>query len=74
MEVVKKTDDYTIVKKRSGRYGVKGNNKKWINGNDKIQILVDAGLIKAAVKAEAPAEPEADEAPAEAEAEAPAEE
>lgn len=79
MEVVKKTEDYIIYKKRSGRYGVKNSAGKWINGNDKTNILVEAGLIKAApvkapepVEEEAPAE-EAAEAPAEEAAEAPAE-
>jgi hypothetical protein len=72
MEVVKKTDDYTIVKKKSGRYGVKGKSKKWINGDDKAKILANEGLIKLTAKAPAPVE---EEAPAEAAAEeAPAEE
>ena len=59
MEVVKKTDDYTIFKKKSGRYGVKGKNNKWINGDDKIKILADEGLIKLTAKAPAPVEEEA---------------
>lgn len=64
METVKQTENYTIIKKRSGRYGVKGSNKKWINGEEKAKILNAEGLIKlsvAAPKEEAPAE----EAPAE---------
>ena len=73
MEIVKKEKDYTIVKKRSGRYGVLNKNKKWINGDEKAKILADAGLIKMSVKQEAPA---AEEAPAEQEAatDAPSEE
>ena len=47
MEVVKKTGEYTIYKKKSGRYGVQGSNKKWINGDEKIKILLSEGLIKA---------------------------
>lgn len=72
METVKATENYTIFKKRSGRYGVKGSNKKWINGEEKAKILSEEGLIKLSVAAEKPAE----EAPAEeAEAsETPAEE
>ena len=72
MEVVKQTDEYTVIKKRSGRFGVKNAEGKWINGEDKVKILVAEGLIKAAVPAEKPAE----EAPAEeaAEAAAPADE
>lgn len=69
MEVVKKTDEYTIYKKKSGRYGVQGSNKKWINGDDKIKILLGEGLIKATAPkpAEAPAEETvSEEAPAEA--------
>lgn len=73
MEVVKKTDDYTIVKKKSGRYGVKGKNKKWINGDDKAKILANEGLIKLTSKAPAPVEEEAPAQEASAE-EAPAEE
>lgn len=61
MEIVKKEKDYTIVKKRNGRFGVLTNKKKWINGDEKAKILADAGLIKVSVKQEAPAE----EAPAE---------
>lgn len=76
METVKKTDKYTIFKKRNGRYSVQGTNKKWINGDEKAKILADEGLIKLSVAApapveEAPAEEAAEAAPAE---EAPAEE
>lgn len=46
MEIVKKTKSYTVIKKRSGRFGVLGANGKWINGNDKIKILLEEGLIK----------------------------
>ena len=59
MEIVKKEKAYTIVKKRSGRYGVLNKNKKWINGDEKAKILADAGLIKMSVKQEAPAVEEA---------------
>ncbi len=77
METVKKTDNYTVFKKRNGRFSVQGKNKKWINGDEKAKILADEGLIKLSVAAPAPVEeapveeapaeeaPAADEAPAE---------
>lgn len=46
MEVVKKTNRYTIFKKRSGRYGVRSAGGAWVNGDDKAKILMDEGLIK----------------------------
>ena len=49
MEKVKETDNYVIFKKRNGRYGVKSPTGKWINGNDKVKILIEEGLIKAAL-------------------------
>lgn len=73
METVKATENYTIFKKRSGRYGVKGSNKKWINGEEKAKILSEEGLIKLSVAAEKPAEEEAPVEEAAAE-ETPAEE
>ena len=57
MEVVKSTKEYTIFKKRNGRYGVKKPNGSWINGEEKVKILLDQGLIKVAE----PKAPEADE-------------
>ncbi len=86
MEIVKQTDEYEIVKKRSGRYGVRGKNRKWVNGDEKVRILLAEKLIKApepkAPEAEAPpedvpaeqaAEASAEEAPTEEAADAPAE-
>ena len=59
MEVVKKKDDLTIVKKRSGRYGVRKSNGQWLNGADKVAVLLAEGLITApAPKAEPEPEPE----------------
>jgi len=67
MELVKKTSDYQIFKKRSGRYCVQKDKKTWLHGDDKVKILVTHKLIKAAM-------PKAKEAPkVEAPAEAPAE-
>lgn len=62
MEVVKKKDDLTIVKKRSGRYGVRKSNGQWLNGADKVAVLLAEGLITAPAPK---AEPEVEEAPAE---------
>jgi hypothetical protein len=56
MELVKKVGETTIYKKKSGRFGVQNKKNKWINGDEKAKILVDAGLIKVSVKAKAPAE------------------
>lgn len=76
MEVVKKTSEYTVFKKRSGRFGVQNKEKKWVNGDEKVKILLDESLIKAPTpkKPEAPAaeepkaeEPKAEEAKAEEE-------
>lgn len=61
MKTVKKTAEYTIYQKRNGRFAVKGADKKWVNKDDKVAILLDAGLIKVTLPAEKPAE----EAPAE---------
>jgi len=58
MEVVKKTKEYTIIKKRSGRYAVKNASNKWVNGQEKVAILSTEKLIKLTApkkKEEAPA-------------------
>ncbi|PQJ94849.1 hypothetical protein [Chromatium okenii] len=46
MQKVKKTAEYTLFQKKSGRYAVKGKNKKWINGDAKQAILANEQLIK----------------------------
>lgn len=52
MDIVKKAETYTVVKKRNGRFGVKASNGSWINGEEKVKILLAEKLIKApAVKA-----------------------
>jgi hypothetical protein len=74
MEVVKKTKEHIILKKRSGRYGVRTPKGQWINGDDKLAVLAEAGLaVKPVKKAPPPEEPAAEAAP-EGEAEAAAEE
>jgi hypothetical protein len=60
MELVKKVGSNTIYKKRSGRFGVQTKNKKWVNGDDKAAVLLEAGLIKVSKAQAKPAE----EAPA----------
>lgn len=47
METVKKAETYTVYKKRNGRYGVKDAQGKWINGEEKVKILLTEKLIKA---------------------------
>jgi len=47
MKVVKKTPEYTVYQKRTERYAVKAADKSWINGDDKIKILLAEKLIKA---------------------------
>lgn len=63
MKVVKKTPEYTVYEKRSKRYAVKGSDKKWINGEEKVKILLAEKLIE--VKLPAPKVEEAEEVAAE---------
>ncbi len=46
MELVKKSGDNEIFKKRSGRYAVKGANGSFLHGADKIKVLSQEGLLK----------------------------
>ena len=48
MKVIRKTKNYIIYQKRSGRYGVQDSAKHWINQEEKVQILAAEGLIKMA--------------------------
>lgn len=68
MQLVKKTADYTIYQKRSKRYAVRDAEKKWVNGDEKITILLKEKLVKVAA-----AKPKVEEAAAEEAPEAPAE-
>lgn len=69
MKVVKKTDEYAILKRRDNRFAVVDNNKRPINGEDKAKILSAEGMIKipepkaAPVEEEAPADDAAETAP-----------
>ncbi len=51
----KETKDYTIEKKRSGRYAVLDLKGKNINGDAKTEILLKEGLVKKLTKKPAPA-------------------
>ena len=42
----KESKDYTLQKKRSGRYAVLGKDGKYINGDAKAEILLKEGVIK----------------------------
>lgn len=67
MKVIKNTAEYTVFQRRDGRHAVRADGK-WVNGDDKVEILYKEELLK---KPEPKAEPEepAEEAAAEGEAE-----
>ena len=67
MKLVKKTDEYIIYQRSDNRYAVTDANKKPINGDDKVRVLVAEELIKVALPAE-PEEPVEEEAATESEA------
>lgn len=71
MQVVTRTDEYTIYKKRNQRYAVRNKDREWVRGDDKVAVLLAHNLIAAPTpKApEQPEEPEAAEAAAGEEAE-----
>lgn len=50
METVKKTGTHTIVKKKSGRYGVLTKKGKWVNAQDKVDILTKEKFLTAPKK------------------------
>ena len=48
LKVVKKTDEYTIYQRGDERYAVKDADKKPVNGDEKVKILVaDANALAA---------------------------
>lgn len=62
MKLEKKTAEYTVLKRRDGRFAVQGKNKQFINAEEKLKILIAEGLVKAPEpKAEPEPEPEAAE-------------
>jgi hypothetical protein len=71
MKLVKKTAEFTILKRNDGRYAVQDSNKNAVNGEEKARILTEEGLITTAVAAAPEEEAPAEEAPTE---EAPTEE
>ena len=57
MKELKKTGEYTIFEKKSGRYAVKNADRKIVSAEEKQKVLLEAGLIKLSEpKAVAPAE------------------
>jgi hypothetical protein len=42
---VKTTGDHRIFQKRSGRYAVQDKNKRFLHGDDKTKVLLEAGLV-----------------------------
>ncbi|MEP6390451.1 MAG: hypothetical protein ABJ056_11070 [Halioglobus sp.] len=69
MKLVKKTDDYSIYQRGDKRYAVEDSSKSAVNGEEKVRILVEEGLITVSVAAEpeAAVEEVAEEAAAEEE-------
>ncbi|WOJ96273.1 hypothetical protein R0137_13595 [Congregibacter brevis] len=63
MKLVKKTDEYSVFQRGDERYAVKDASKRPVNGEEKVRILLEEGLIKVAEPAAVEAAPE--EAPAE---------
>ena len=45
MKVIKKTKDYVIYQKGSGRYAIKDADKNWVNADEKIKILLAESII-----------------------------
>lgn len=45
MNEVKKTAEYRIFKKKSGRYAVRAKSKLWLHGEEKEKVLLDEQLI-----------------------------
>ena len=46
----KKEKEYTLQKKRSGRYAVIGKDGKYIHGDAKVEILIKEKILKAPAK------------------------
>ena len=71
----KKNPEYKLIEKRSKRWAVLGKDGKYINGEEKIKILVAEGKIKVKLPKKKVEEPVEEVATEEAAAEeAPAEE
>lgn len=48
MKVILRTKQHTVYKKKSGRFAVKDAEKNWVNGDDKVAVLLAEGLVKTA--------------------------
>jgi len=59
MKLVKKTEQYSIYKRGDDRYAVKDANKKPVNGDEKVSILLAEDLVKVT----RPAKPAVEEVP-----------
>jgi len=46
MEAIKKTKEYQIFKKRSGRHAILNTQNQWLKADEKTKILLKEGLIK----------------------------
>jgi len=46
MKVTKQTSEYTIFARNDGRYAVRGKDKKYVNGMEKVKILAAEGLVR----------------------------
>ncbi len=57
MKLIKKSGEYSIYQRGDDRYAVKDADKKPVNGEEKVRILLAEGLIKVAEPG-APAEEE----------------
>jgi hypothetical protein len=72
MKLVKKTAEYSIFKRGDERYAVKDANKKAVNGDEKVRILLAEELVKPNLVARPVVEEVAEDAPAAPAEEAPA--
>ena len=71
MKVKIETDEYTIYERRDGRFAIRDSNGTPINGDQKIEILLQHELIVAVLPKSEPKGEEAEsEAPAAAETQA----
>lgn len=57
MKLIKKSGEYSIYQRGDDRYAVKDADKKPVNGEEKVRVLLAEGLIKVAEPG-APAEEE----------------
>lgn len=46
MKLVKKTAEYAIFERNDKRYAIRGASRTWINGEEKVAILLAEGLLK----------------------------